>query len=99
MPLVASGEALTPGVYTLEAAVADGGSLGASTRFEIYSPWGELAADTGIDGVVFQAPDNSRASGTDLTIREIRQPAGKDPRPRFIARIRTDAQGNFRILS
>ena len=99
VPLAASGKALAPGIYTLEVAVADGGSLGASTRFEIFSPWGELAADTGVDGVVFLAPDNSRAANADFYIRELREPSTLDGRPRFASRVRTDGQGNFRFLT
>jgi len=103
IPLTIGGEALAPGIYTLEASLATGhtghsGAIHASTRFEILSPWGDLDESTGIEGTVSQLL-NTPAANEPVWITELREPNRSDRRPPFTATTRTDSEGKFATIT
>lgn len=100
VPLVIGGQALAAGRYTLEATVADGGGgVGASTRFEVTSPWSGLDPLTGIEGTVVRGPGALPAPGTTISITELRATSRSARQPRFVATTHTDEQGSFRVVA
>lgn len=106
IPLKVDGAWLTPGVYTLEAALAASPSVSATTIFEVANLPEVPPSDTGILGhVVEQAPPNPLARiapkpvKAQISIMEKRLPNARYDHPAFFWTGPTDDQGNFKVAT
>ena len=106
VPLKVDGAWLTPGVYTLEAALAATPSVAATTIFEVANLPEVPPSDTGILGhVVEQAPPNPLARiapqpvKAQISIVEKRLPNARYDHPAFFWTGPTDDQGNFKVAT
>ncbi len=106
VPLKVDGAWLTPGVYTLETALAATPSVSATTIFEVANLPEVPPSDTGILGHVFeQAPPNPLARiapqpvKAQISIMEKRLPNARYDHPAFFWTGPTDDQGNFKVAT